>query len=52
MDCSEAGAMLDELALGVLPGDQRAALLHHLEECPACWRLLDGVRGPGAGADR
>ena len=41
MDCSEAGAMLDELALGVLPGDQRAALLHHLEQCPACWRLLD-----------
>ena len=41
MDCSEAGTMLDELALDVLPGDRRAALLHHLEECPACRRLLD-----------
>ena len=41
MDCSEAGSMLDELALDVLPGDRRAALLNHLEECPECRRLLD-----------
>ena len=41
MDCSEAATMLDELALDVLPGDQRAALLRHLEDCPACRRLLD-----------
>jgi Putative zinc-finger len=41
VDCSEAGTMLDELALDVLPGDRRAALLHHLEACPDCVRLLD-----------
>jgi hypothetical protein len=33
--------MLDELALDVLPGDRRAALLDHLEECPSCRHLLD-----------
>lgn len=41
MDCSEAGTMLDELALDVLPGDRRAPLLDHLEGCPECRRLLD-----------
>jgi hypothetical protein len=41
MDCSEAMPLLDELALDVLPGDRRAALLAHLEECPACRDLLD-----------
>ncbi|MCA1842945.1 MAG: zf-HC2 domain-containing protein, partial [Actinobacteria bacterium] len=41
MDCSEADLMLDELALDVLPGDRRAALLAHVEECPNCRRLLD-----------
>jgi len=41
MDCSDAETMIDELALDVLPGDQRAALLAHLEECAACRRLLD-----------
>jgi hypothetical protein len=41
MECSEAGALLDELALDVLPGDRRAALFAHLEGCPGCRRLLD-----------
>jgi hypothetical protein len=41
MDCSEAGTMLDELALDVLPGDRRATLLAHLEDCAGCRRLLD-----------
>jgi len=41
VDCAEAASMLDELALDVLPGDRRAALLHHLEECPPCRQLLD-----------
>jgi anti-sigma-K factor RskA len=41
MDCSEADLMLDELALDVLPGDRRAALLAHVEECSNCRRLLD-----------
>lgn len=43
MDCSEATALLDELALDVLPGDRRAALLAHLEACPACRDLLDDL---------
>jgi hypothetical protein len=41
VDCSQAGAMLDELALDVLPGDRRTALLGHLENCPGCRHLLD-----------
>jgi predicted anti-sigma-YlaC factor YlaD len=41
VDCSEANAMLDELALDVLPGDRRAALLAHVEQCPNCRHLLD-----------
>ena len=41
MDCSEADSMLDELALDVLPGDRRAALLAHVAECPNCRHLLD-----------
>ena len=41
MDCSEADSMIDELALDVLPGDRRAALLVHVEECPSCRHLLD-----------
>ena len=41
MDCSEATTLLAELALDVLPGDQRTALLAHLEECPPCRDLLD-----------
>jgi hypothetical protein len=41
MDCSEAGTTLDELALDVLPGDRRTALLTHLEACPGCRHLLD-----------
>ena len=43
MYCSEAGTILEEFALDVLPGDQRTALLSHLEECPSCRHLLDGL---------
>jgi len=41
VDCSEADLMLDELALDVLPGDRRAALLAHVEQCAHCRRVLD-----------
>jgi hypothetical protein len=41
VDCSEATAMLDELALDVLPGDQRTAVLAHVEECGDCRQVLD-----------
>jgi hypothetical protein len=43
MDCAQATTMLDELALDVLPGDRRAVLLAHVEECPACRDLLDDL---------
>jgi anti-sigma-K factor RskA len=33
------------LALGVLQGDERVALGKHLEECPACRRELERLRG-------
>lgn len=41
VDCPGATTMLDELALDVLPGDRRAELLAHVEECPNCRRLLE-----------
>jgi hypothetical protein len=41
MQCSEAEPMLDELALDVLPGDQRAAILAHVEQCERCRGILD-----------
>jgi hypothetical protein len=41
MDCSAAESLLDELALDVLPGERRAALQAHVEQCPNCRHLLD-----------
>jgi hypothetical protein len=41
VDCSEAASMLDELALDVLPGDRRAELLAHVDQCPNCRHVLD-----------
>jgi putative zinc finger protein len=41
MDCSEADTMLTELALDVLPGDRRAAILAHVERCPHCRQVLE-----------
>jgi Putative zinc-finger len=40
-DCPEIEAQLDEFALGLLPGDERAAVLDHLEACPACRGIVD-----------
>jgi hypothetical protein len=64
VECSGAESMLDELALDVLPGDRRAELLAHVEQCPNCRHLLDQlsetadalllggpVRAPSAGFD-
>jgi hypothetical protein len=45
MDCWQADALLDELALDVLPGDRRAALLVHVESCRRCRPLLDELSG-------
>lgn len=41
LTCREAGALLPELALGILPGDQRTAALAHVAECGACQAELD-----------
>ena len=40
-ECPQVEAMLDEFALGVLPGDPRAVVLAHLEVCPACRTLVE-----------
>ena len=36
MDCAQLADAAPELALGILPGDERAAALAHLDECPGC----------------
>ncbi|HEV2368250.1 MAG TPA: zf-HC2 domain-containing protein, partial [Acidimicrobiales bacterium] len=36
MNCAELRDIAPELALGVLPGQERAAALAHLQSCPAC----------------
>ena len=38
--CAEVGELAPELALGTLPGDQRASVLGHLDTCPACRELV------------
>jgi hypothetical protein len=45
MDCSQLADAAAELALGVLPGDERAAALAHLDRCPACQQLVAAVTG-------
>jgi hypothetical protein len=40
MVCAEVEELAPELALGTLPGDQRAAVLAHLEGCIVCRRLV------------
>jgi hypothetical protein len=38
--------LIDELALDVLPGDERAEALGHLEGCPACRGHLEALSEP------
>ncbi|HMC08583.1 MAG TPA: zf-HC2 domain-containing protein [Actinomycetota bacterium] len=38
--CAEVAELAAELALGTLPGDQRAAVLAHLDGCGECRRLV------------
>lgn len=40
LSCAEVEELAAELALGTLPGDQRAAVLGHLEGCAECQRLV------------
>jgi hypothetical protein len=38
IDCAQAQELAPELALGLLDGAERAAVLAHLDRCPACRR--------------
>jgi len=40
-NCGQFEDMLDELALGVLPGDERDGALAHVEACPRCQAIVD-----------
>src|SRR5262245_14283659 len=40
MDCSQLADAAPELALGILPGDERAAAVAHLDECAHCQQLV------------
>ncbi|GAA3539452.1 hypothetical protein GCM10022419_019370 [Nonomuraea rosea] len=39
--CGAAREVIPELATGALSGEERAAALHHLGDCPACRRELE-----------
>ncbi|MGH9294327.1 MAG: hypothetical protein ACRD0B_03260, partial [Acidimicrobiales bacterium] len=41
--CELVSALAPELALGTLGGAERAAALAHLEDCPCCRELVDGL---------
>jgi len=43
MTCAELHEVADELALDVLPGDVRALALQHLDDCPSCRALVEGL---------
>jgi len=45
MDCAELAEAAPELALGILPGDERAAALAHLDGCPACRQQVSSLAG-------
>lgn len=43
--CDAARALVPDLALGALAGEERAALLDHLAECPSCETLSRDLAG-------
>ena len=45
MDCAALADAAPELALGILPGDERAAALAHLDGCPACRQQVGSLAG-------
>ena len=45
MDCSQLADAAPELALGILPGDERAAALAHLDACPSCQQQVSSLAG-------
>jgi anti-sigma factor RsiW len=49
LSCEEVRERAAEVALDVLPGDERAEVLAHLSTCPSCQALVDEL---AAAADR
>jgi hypothetical protein len=45
MDCAQLVDAAPELALGVLPGDERAAALAHLDGCASCQHVVSSLTG-------
>jgi anti-sigma factor RsiW len=45
MNCEQVAAAAPELALGILPGDERAAALAHLDDCPSCQQEVGSMVG-------
>jgi hypothetical protein len=45
MDCAQLKDAAPELALGILPGDERAAALAHLDDCPGCREEVSSLAG-------
>src|SRR5262245_39506480 len=45
MDCAQLADAAPELALGILPGDDRTAALAHLDECPSCQQHVSSLSG-------
>jgi hypothetical protein len=45
MDCAQLDEAAPELALGILSGEERAAALAHLDECPGCQQEVSSLAG-------
>lgn len=45
MDCAQLAEAAPELAFGILPGDERAAALAHLDDCPGCQQHVSSLAG-------
>ena len=45
MDCAQLADAAPELALRILLGDERAAALAHLDECPGCRQQVSSLAG-------
>ena len=43
LSCESARAMAPELALGIIPGEERAQLLAHVASCASCRRVVDNL---------
>ncbi|WP_314225073.1 hypothetical protein [Streptomyces zaehneri] len=48
-DCEWLRAVADELALGILPGQERAEAIAHLDRCPTCRKHVEHLTFVGDG---